>query len=141
MSQIIAGMYEIDRQIGAGGGGVVYLGRHLRLDKQIVLKADKRRLSTDTEALYREVNVLKDLSHTYIPQVYDFVQEDGIVYTVMDYIDGESLDKMLGRGRSPRSPRSSGGHASYWRRSFTCMADRPMESFTGISNLQISCSA
>lgn len=104
MSQIIAGMYEIDRQIGAGGGGVVYLGRHLRLDKQIVLKADKRRLSTDTEALYREVNVLKDLSHTYIPQVYDFVQEDGIVYTVMDYIDGESLDKMLGRGEKPTQP-------------------------------------
>lgn len=104
MSQIIAGMYEIDRQIGAGGGGVVYLGRHLRLDKQIVLKADKRRLSTDTDALYREVNVLKDLSHTYIPQVYDFVQEDGIVYTVMDYIDGESLDKMLGRGEKPTQP-------------------------------------
>lgn len=104
MSQIIAGMYEIDRQIGAGGGGVVYLGRHVRLDKQIVLKADKRRLSTETEALRREVNVLKDLSHTYIPQVYDFVQKDGIVYTVMDYIDGESLDKMLGRGQKPTQP-------------------------------------
>lgn len=106
MSQIIAGIYEIDRQIGAGGGGVVYLGRHLRLDKQIVLKADKRRLSADTDALYREVNVLKDLSHTYIPQVYDFVQEDGIVYTVMDYIDGESLDKMLGRGEKPTQPQA-----------------------------------
>ncbi len=104
MSQIIAGMYEIDRQIGAGGGGVVYLGRHLRLDKQVVLKADKRRLSTATEALRREVDMLKGLSHTYIPQVYDFVQEDGIVYTVMDYIDGESLDKLLGRGQLPTQP-------------------------------------
>ncbi|MDE6924931.1 MAG: protein kinase [Acetatifactor sp.] len=104
MSQIIAGMYEIDRQIGAGGGGVVYLGHHLRLDKQVVLKADKRRLSTATEALRREVDMLKGLSHTYIPQVYDFVQEDGVVYTVMDYIDGESLDKMLGRGQLPTQP-------------------------------------
>lgn len=104
MSQIIAGIYEIDRQIGAGGGGVVYLGRHLRLDKQVVLKADKRRLSTATEALRREVDMLKGLSHTYIPQVYDFVQEDGVVYTVMDYIDGESLDKLLARRQLPSQP-------------------------------------
>lgn len=104
MSQIIAGIYEIDRQIGAGGGGVVYLGRHLRLEKPVVLKADKRRLSTKTETLRREVDMLKGLSHTYIPQVYDFVQEDGVVYTVMDYIDGESLDRLLARGELPTQP-------------------------------------
>ena len=99
MSHVIAGIYEIDHKIGAGGGGIVYLGHHLRLEKQIVLKADKRRLSMKPEMLRREVDMLKDLSHTYIPQVYDFVQEDGIVYTVMDYIDGESLDKLLARGQ------------------------------------------
>ena len=38
MAWIVAGIYEIQRQIGAGGGGVVYLGRHLRLDKPVVLK-------------------------------------------------------------------------------------------------------
>lgn len=43
MSQIIAGIYEIQRQIGSGGGGIVYLGRHLRLEKQVVLKADSVR--------------------------------------------------------------------------------------------------
>ncbi|MCD7836420.1 MAG: WD40 repeat domain-containing serine/threonine protein kinase [Lachnospiraceae bacterium] len=104
MSRVIAGVYEINNQIGAGGGGIVYLGRHLRLEKQIVLKADKRRLSTQTEALRREVDMLKSVSHTYIPQVYDFVQEDGVVYTVMDFIDGESLDKLLSRGQIPTQP-------------------------------------
>ena len=39
MAQVIAGIYEIQEKIGAGGGGIVYLGRHLRLDKQVVLKA------------------------------------------------------------------------------------------------------
>lgn len=99
MPRIIAGTYEIQEQIGAGGGGIVYVGRHLRLDKKIVLKADKRSLNTDQEELRREVTMLKNLSHTYIPQVYDFVQEDGVVYTVMDFIEGESLDKILERGR------------------------------------------
>ncbi len=104
MAKIIAGIYEIQQQIGAGGGGIVYLGRHIRLDKQIVLKADRRTLNTDAEILRREVDMLKELSHTYIPQVYDFVQEDGVVYTVMDFIDGESLARMLKRGQTPGQP-------------------------------------
>jgi len=101
MPQVIAGTYELIEKIGAGGGGVVYLGRHTRLDKPVVLKADKRTLSVGTETLRREVDLLKGLSHTYIPQVYDFVQEDGVVYTVMDYIEGESLDKLIARGQLP----------------------------------------
>lgn len=104
MSQIIAGTYEIVRQIGAGGGGVVYLGRHLRLGKWVALKADKRTLTARPETLRREVDALKDLSHTYIPQVYDFLVEDGIVYTVMDFIEGESLDKPLKRGETFSQP-------------------------------------
>ena len=97
MAKLIAGLYEISEQIGSGGGGIVYLGRHVRLDKKVVLKADKRTLRTRTDVLRREVDMLKGLSHTYIPQVYDFVQEDGVVYTVMDYIEGESFDKILAR--------------------------------------------
>ena len=41
---------------------------------------------------------------SYIPQVYDFVQEDGVVYTVMDYIEGESMDRILKRGAVPGQP-------------------------------------
>lgn len=95
MSDTIAGLYEIEYQIGAGGGGIVYLGRHIRLNKTVVLKADKRKLSIGEDALRREVDLLKELSHTFIPQVYDFVEENGAVYTVMDYIDGRSMDKVI----------------------------------------------
>jgi serine/threonine protein kinase len=107
MSGLIADTYKVIGEIGAGGGGVVYLGEHLRLGKKVVLKADKRTLAEKVgktaaekpEAFRREVDALKNLSHTYIPQVYDFIEEDGVVYTVMDYIDGESLDKPLKRGQ------------------------------------------
>lgn len=51
--RIIAGTYEIQKQIGAGGGGIVYLGHHLRLKKQVVLKADRRALDTKPESLRR----------------------------------------------------------------------------------------
>jgi len=108
MSQIIAGIYELEKEIGSGGGGIVYIGRHMRLEKKVVLKADKRRLSTGVEKLRREVDLLKGLSHTYIPQVYDFVQEDDTVYTVMDYIEGESLDKLLARGEIITQPQVIG---------------------------------
>ena len=67
MSHIIASTYEILGEIGSGGGGVVYLAKHLRLGKQVVLKADKRTLATKPEVLRREVDALKNLSHTYIP--------------------------------------------------------------------------
>jgi len=104
MDQVIADTYDIIQQIGSGGSGIVYLARHRRLDKLVVLKADKRPLSTKPESLRREVDSLKELSHTYIPQVYDFIVGEDTVYTVMDYIEGESLDKPLKRGvRFPQS--------------------------------------
>ena len=98
MTEIIASTYEVIERIGSGGGGVVYLANHIRLNKKVVLKVDKRRLTTRPEILRREVDALKNLSHTYIPQVYDFFVEGETVYTVMDYIEGESLDKPLKRG-------------------------------------------
>ncbi|MCI9621159.1 MAG: protein kinase [Dorea sp.] len=98
MSQIIASTYEIIKRLGAGGGGNVYLAQHLRLKKKVVLKIDKRKLSASKEFLRREVDILKELSHPYIPRVYDFFVEGEEVCTVMDYIEGESLDKALKRG-------------------------------------------
>ena len=98
MGELIASTYKIEKELGSGGGGIVYLAYHMRLGKQVVLKADKRKISTSQDLLRREVDVLKDLNHPYIPRVYDFFVEGETVYTVMDYIEGESLDKLLKRG-------------------------------------------
>lgn len=98
MKNIVFGTYEIIGEIGSGGGGIVYLANHLRLGKKVILKADKRKYSSRLELLRREVDVLKELNHPYIPRVYDFFVQEGTVYTVMDYIEGESCDKLLNRG-------------------------------------------
>jgi len=95
---LIAGTYRLTAEIGRGGGGVVYLGEHIRLGKQVVLKADKRATTVKPEILRREVDALKNLNHTYIPQVFDFIQENGITYTVMDFVEGYSFDKPLKHG-------------------------------------------
>ena len=104
MSDIIASTYEIIKKIGSGGGGVVYLANHLRLNKLVVLKADKRKITVREDLLRREVDILKNLRHTYIPQVHDFFVENKTVYTVIDYIEGESLDKPLKRGERFSQP-------------------------------------
>ena len=98
---IIEGSYRILDEIGKGGGGIVYKGEHIRLNKTIILKEDllSRERRVSLEHLRREVDTLKNLTHMYIPKVYDFVQDkNGAVYTVMDYIDGCSLDKPLEQG-------------------------------------------
>lgn len=97
MAEVIGSTYELIEKLGSGGGGSVYLANHLRLEKKVVLKRDKRKVTIDSTRLRREVDVLKDLSHPRIPQVYDFFIEDGNVYTVMEYVNGESLDKALRR--------------------------------------------
>ena len=104
MGEIIAGTYELIRGIGSGSGGNVYLARHLRLNVPVVLKADKRKITTKPELLRREVDVLKELHHSNIPRVFDFFTINNTVYTVMDYIEGESLDHPLhAKVRFPQS--------------------------------------
>lgn len=104
MRKVIASTYELIEKIGSGGGGNVYLAIHQRLGKKVVLKADKRKITARPELLRREVDILKELSHSYIPQVYDFFIEDETVFTAMDYIEGESLDRPLKRGEKFSQP-------------------------------------
>lgn len=90
---VINNVYEVIRQIGKGGTGVVYLAWHKNLRKYVVLKeiqAGTGNLGT----LRRETDILKNLHHPYLPQIYDFFFDHGIVYTVMDYIEGKDLEKV-----------------------------------------------
>lgn len=85
--------YEIRSKIGEGTGGVVYLAYHKRLEKLVVLKQIKR-VSRNLESNRREVDILKNLQHTYLPQVFDFFYIKDKVFTVMSYIPGQSLKQL-----------------------------------------------
>ena len=87
---IIGGTYRIEKVIGEGGGGIVYKAYHERLRKYVVLKQIIAG-SFASMSMRNEVDLLKSLKHTYLPQVIDFIEDDGKVYTVMDFIEGSDL--------------------------------------------------
>ena len=97
MQKYIANTYEVIAQIGMGNSGIVYKARHRNLDKFVVLKKIKANAINiaDNRA---EADVLKNLKHAYLPQVMDFVEDNGDIYTVMEFISGNSFKQYLDAG-------------------------------------------
>ncbi len=88
--------YDIIGQVGEGGGGSVYKAYHKRLQKEVVIK--RMHVKSQNELKNRqEVNILKNLRNSYLPQVYDFLDTGDEVYTVIDFIPGESFQQLLNR--------------------------------------------
>lgn len=94
MRSVLNNTYRIVEEIGHGGGGTVYKAIHLRLNKYVVVK----RIHASVRAKRNEVDILKNLKNPYLPQVYDFVEVDGDVYTVMEFINGKSFKELLDSG-------------------------------------------
>lgn len=91
--------YRIETELGSGGGGVVYKAWHTRLQKHMVIKELKRGSLSDRETQRNEVEALKNVKSAYLPQVYDFLTEGERIFTVIEFIEGESLDKLLKSGQ------------------------------------------
>lgn len=89
--------YEIREKLGEGSGGVVYKAYHKRLQKDVVIKKMWTR-SVSAMINRQEADILKNLHHSYLPQVLDFLTADGEVYTVMSYIPGKSFGQLLDEG-------------------------------------------
>lgn len=88
---VLGGTYEIIGEIGSGGGGVIFLAKHLRLQTDVVVKKIKDDVLGRVESR-KEADILKNLKHPHLPRVYDFIETESGVYTVMDYIRGENLE-------------------------------------------------
>lgn len=91
--------YEIKEQVGSGGGGIIYKAYDMNMQKDVAVKLIK---NASTEALENrnEIDLMKNLKSKYLPVFYDFVQNDGEVYTVMEYIDGHDIKRLMDMGKS-----------------------------------------
>ena len=97
------GNFVLERQLGSGGMGAVYLGRDLTLNRVVAIKVLKPELVTDQKFMatfLREAEITASLNHPNIVQVYAFGQHEGIYYMVVEYISGGTLDdKISERGQ------------------------------------------
>ncbi len=105
VSGTLAGRYEIERPIGRGGMGEVYRARDLKLDVPVALKLLPEHLADDPgrlALLLNEVRVARQVSHPTVCRVYDVGESEGRHFLSMELIEGEPLDRRLGRkGRPP----------------------------------------
>jgi tetratricopeptide (TPR) repeat protein/predicted Ser/Thr protein kinase len=97
IGDILDGRYQVLEKIGSGGTGVIYKAWHLSLQKYVVVKKIKDDFAGSVNGR-AEADILKDLHHTYLPQVYDFFQIGAQVFTVMDFIEGYSLKQYMDAG-------------------------------------------
>ena len=100
IGSVIDGKYEILREIGHGGLSVVYLAMDTHLNKQWAVKEIKKKGSGKNDeiivnSLLAEANLMKRLDHAALPRIVDIIDNGVTIYVVMDYIEGESLDKIL----------------------------------------------
>ena len=97
---IVANKYQIIRQIGKGGMSRVFLAVDLHLNKQWAIKEIRKTANTKNNqiienSLVAEANLMKDLDYPALPRIVDIIDDGQTLCVVMDYVEGESLDKIL----------------------------------------------
>ena len=102
------GHYRIDRRLGEGGMGQVWLARDQRLNRDVAIKVLPPGIAEDADRMSRfvqEARLASSLSHPNIAHIYDTGTERGVAYLVMEYVEGECLNLRL-KG-TPFPPRES----------------------------------
>jgi len=90
--------YRIEKLLGEGGMGIVYLGRDLDLERFVAVKEIKAALpdyDKYIERIKKEAKILAKLNHPNIVILYDLIQYQDNWYLVMEYVEGVALDKKL----------------------------------------------
>jgi serine/threonine-protein kinase len=102
----LAGRYSLERELGRGGMGVVYLAREVRLDRPVAIKLLPPSATADPklrERFLREARTAAKLSHPNIIPIHAVEEIGGFVFFAMAYVDGETLTERV-RRRGPMAP-------------------------------------
>ena len=99
--QFIAGRFRIEREIGTGGMGTVYLATHLGLERPVAVKIIKREFAGDADVadrFLREARTMAKLHHPHAAMIFDAGNlPDGRHFIVMEFVEGETLSQVLSR--------------------------------------------
>jgi serine/threonine protein kinase len=96
--RVFFGNYELEKELGQGGMGTVYLARDSGLNRKVALKILKTDLSDDpafAKNFLDEVEVTASLAHPNIIRVYTLGEQDGRLYLVMEHLDQPSLEQRM----------------------------------------------
>lgn len=107
IGSVIDGKYEILKLIGKGGMSRVYLAMDKRLNKQWAVKEiQKRAHDKNNEVVIQsaiaEANMIKSLDHPSLPRIVDIIEQQDVIYVIMDYIEGETLNNLVKQGAQPQ---------------------------------------
>ncbi len=103
----IIGNYEVVSPFGEGGMGELYLGRHTRLAREVIIKTIRtedfspKQIEHLRDRLEREAYIQSQLDHPNIVRVYDFIASGDTTCIVMEYVPGRDLRKMITRETGP----------------------------------------
>src|SRR5216110_2535662 len=93
----LADRYTIERELGRGGMATVYLAQDLKHHRKVAVKVMRPELAATLGAdrFLREVEIAAQLTHPHILPVYDSGTAGGLLYYVMPYVEGESLQERM----------------------------------------------
>ncbi len=106
LQALLAGQYTLERELGRGGMGVVYLARDVRLDRPVAIKVLPRALAASPELrerFLREARTSAQLAHPNIVPIYRADEIDGVAFFAMGFVEGENLAERV-RARGPLPP-------------------------------------
>jgi serine/threonine-protein kinase len=97
--QTVGGKYRVDRLVGSGGMGTVWLGQHIGLGTRVAIKFIRPQFAERADARRRfeiEARAAASVDSKHAVKVYDYgVTENKLPYIVMEYLEGESLSEAL----------------------------------------------
>ncbi len=106
---VLAGRYRVERLIGEGGMGDVYLATHLKIDKPVAIKVlapEQMRRPRTVSRFLQEAKAASKIRHDNVVDITDFGEAEGCAFFVMEYLDGEDLHQLLKREKRVSLPRA-----------------------------------